>query len=163
MANHTSIDCFEKRGKKGYIFLIGDEMSHDVPKDHIKEYIGTTVEKDYTFDEVLSMAQKMYNVFFILPNMTQYYDDSAVNKFWKDRLGENFIKLDNPEGVAELIAATIGLCEGNVGVDQLEDDIVDAGGNRDVAVAISKSLSTIGSKTTGLSKTKLDGTGLTTL
>ncbi|HAO33838.1 MAG TPA: hypothetical protein DCQ84_12920, partial [Candidatus Competibacteraceae bacterium] len=24
-ATHTAIDCFEKRGKKGYLFTVGDE------------------------------------------------------------------------------------------------------------------------------------------
>ena len=28
MARHTSIDCHEKRGKRGYLFIIGDEMPY---------------------------------------------------------------------------------------------------------------------------------------
>lgn len=28
MARHASIDCHEKRGKRGYLFLVGDEMSY---------------------------------------------------------------------------------------------------------------------------------------
>ena len=27
-ARHTAIDCFEKRGRKGYLFMIGDEMAY---------------------------------------------------------------------------------------------------------------------------------------
>src|SRR5215470_12941620 len=30
MARHTATDCFEKRGKRGYLFIIGDEMPYDV-------------------------------------------------------------------------------------------------------------------------------------
>ena len=28
MARHTAIDCFEKRGRRGYLFIIGDEMAY---------------------------------------------------------------------------------------------------------------------------------------
>src|SRR6185369_14338805 len=28
MARHTTIDCFDKRGKRGYLFIIGDEMAY---------------------------------------------------------------------------------------------------------------------------------------
>src|SRR5215470_13811841 len=28
MARHTATDCFEKRGKRGYLFIIGDEMAY---------------------------------------------------------------------------------------------------------------------------------------
>lgn len=32
MARHTSIDCFEKRGKRGYLFMIGDELAYPKAK-----------------------------------------------------------------------------------------------------------------------------------
>ena len=28
MARHTAIDCYEKRGQRGYLFVIGDEMAY---------------------------------------------------------------------------------------------------------------------------------------
>ena len=28
MARHTALDCHEKRGKRGYLFIIGDEMAY---------------------------------------------------------------------------------------------------------------------------------------
>lgn len=28
IARHTAIDCWEKHGCKGYLFLIGDEMAY---------------------------------------------------------------------------------------------------------------------------------------
>ena len=28
MARHTAIDCFDKRGRRGYLFIIGDEMAY---------------------------------------------------------------------------------------------------------------------------------------
>lgn len=34
MARHTSIDCYEKRGKRGYLFMIGDELAYPKVKRH---------------------------------------------------------------------------------------------------------------------------------
>ena len=28
MARHTATDCFERRGRRGYLFIIGDEMAY---------------------------------------------------------------------------------------------------------------------------------------
>ena len=28
MARHTAIDCYAKRGRRGYLFVIGDEMAY---------------------------------------------------------------------------------------------------------------------------------------
>ena len=28
MARHTAIDCYDKRGRRGYLFIIGDEMAY---------------------------------------------------------------------------------------------------------------------------------------
>ena len=45
MARHTAIDCFEKRGKHGYCFIIGDEMPYPkVRKTHINKLIGDGLE-----------------------------------------------------------------------------------------------------------------------
>ncbi len=156
---YTSIDCLEKRNKKGYIFLIGDEKSHDLPKDHILKYIGVKEERDYSFKEILFNVQKKYNVFFILPKMTSYYDDPEINKFWKDALGENFLKIEDADDICELIASTIGLCEGNVEINQLPEDLINQGISSNTMHNVIKSLSII-KQTAQISKNRLEGTGL---
>jgi len=41
---HTSIDCFEKRGRKGYLFTVGDEpVLHDMPSRALKAIIAREV------------------------------------------------------------------------------------------------------------------------
>src|SRR5687767_2691575 len=47
MARHTSIDCFEKRGRRGYLFIIGDEMAY--PKvfgRHRRDILGESSGED---------------------------------------------------------------------------------------------------------------------
>jgi hypothetical protein len=164
MARHTAIDCFEKRGKKGYIFMIGDEKSHPLTRDQIKLYLGDTIEeKQLTFEEVYKEASKMYEIFFILPNQTSYYNDTEVNNYWKDKLGERFLKLEDPNAVAELIASTIGLMEGTAeDTDQIAKDLKDHGLTEDVAKAVTTSLTTI-LKSGNLKRDIGPGSGLTTL
>lgn len=162
LANYTSTDCFEKRGKKGYIFLIGDEMSHPISKEHIKQYIGVDVERDYTFDEVLVQIQEKYNVFYILPKLTSYYDDTEVNNFWKSRLGERFLKLEDPNAICELIATTIGLTEGNADIDQIDTDLTDEGTDENTKKAVRGTLAKL-SGNTAISQKSLRGTGLTSV
>ena len=40
-ARHTAIDCWEKRGRKGYLFIIGDEMAYPlVHRAHVNRLVG---------------------------------------------------------------------------------------------------------------------------
>ena len=41
MARHTAIDCYERRGRKGYLFTIGDELPYNVvKKEQVRQHIG---------------------------------------------------------------------------------------------------------------------------
>jgi hypothetical protein len=47
MARHTGIDCFEKRGRRGYLFVIGDEMPYPkVKPKEVAEVIGDGLRED---------------------------------------------------------------------------------------------------------------------
>ena len=46
-ARHTAADCWEKRRKKGYLFMIGDEMAYPfVNRAHVNRLIGTDPQAD---------------------------------------------------------------------------------------------------------------------
>ena len=64
-AKHTSIDSFEKRGKKGFLFTIGDADCHPtVMADKMERVFG---EHTSTFSstELANMAMEKYEVFHI--------------------------------------------------------------------------------------------------
>ena len=111
-AKHTSTDCFEKRQKKGYLFTMGDELSWDVPPEHIQRTFGYTPKESLSIKEVLRLAQEKYHVFHIVIAQGSNGKDPEVHKFWKDLLQEHTLILDDVEGVCELIAVTVGLNEG---------------------------------------------------
>jgi hypothetical protein len=41
MARHTAIDCYAKRGRRGYLFVIGDEMAYpQVKSAEVRGVVG---------------------------------------------------------------------------------------------------------------------------
>lgn len=115
-AMHTSIDCFEKRGKKGYLFTMGDEeVPGPLTRDQIKRFIGDDVQADYTSEELLRMAQKTYHVFHVIIEQGShccYGRLPAVQKGWKDLLGQNVLSVSDHTKLSEVIVSAIQVVEG---------------------------------------------------
>ncbi len=129
MAKHTSHDHMDKRGKKGYLFIIGDE--HAYPKLKKKEavdIIGSGPETDMPFADVLSEAQELYHVFFVIPSMTSHYNDPTLEKWWQERVGQqNILKLQDPSKICELIVSSVAICEQHATIEDLGvDGVADA-------------------------------------
>jgi len=111
----TALDRFEKRGEKGYLFIIGDEMAYDeVKASNVFDYAGGGLEVDLPFADLMEAAKKMWEIFFIFPKAGSYWNDDRVPDFWTPHIGQNFLRLEETEAVAELIGSTIGVCEGTV-------------------------------------------------
>ena len=64
-AKHTKLDCFEKRGKKGYIFTIGDADCHASVSDRNMQKIFSDDSRSYTLEELAEMASEKYKLFHI--------------------------------------------------------------------------------------------------
>lgn len=110
-AMHTSIDCLEKRGKKGYLFTIGDEgVPPSLTREQISRVCGDTVERDYTTLELLTLAQRMYHVFHIVVEEGSYGD--RFLPAWRALLGERALLLSDHTKLAEVIVSTMQIIEG---------------------------------------------------
>ena len=111
-ARHTSIDCFEKRKKKGYLFTVGDENPHKVlTRQQVKTIIGDDIEHDLTSAELLTMASRSYHVFHVLVEESGSCD-ASVKANWQNLLGERAIPMSDHTKLAELIVSTIQVNEG---------------------------------------------------
>lgn len=127
LAEYASMDCLEKRGKKGYLFIVGDELPYDsVRKEQIERLVGVKVESDIPLATVLDKVSEKFELFWVMPGGTMYWGHSIVEDPQRKRFGERFLKMEKPEEVGELIAATIGAFEG-YDVNQIATDLVDAG------------------------------------
>lgn len=147
MATRAKMDCLEKRGKKGYLFIIGDEHPYpEVKKSQVADVIGDSLEADMPLDEVVAMLLEKFEVFFIIPNMTTYFNDPALFNKWNSLFPERVLKLEDPAALCELIAATIAACEGFDSAT-IKDHLQEAGTSIVTADSVSKAVSKVGAKT----------------
>lgn len=148
-ARKTAIDCLEKRGKRGYCFLIGDEMPYgEVNRGEVQELIGDRLEASIPTEKIFRELQEKYFTFFIIPQGASHGSDKQVKKRWQDILGaEHVLVLEDPSSVAELIATQIGLCEEATSLDGAMEDLAEHGSKALVPVikaAVSKAYGTAG-------------------
>ena len=72
-ARHTAIDCYDKRGHKGYLFTIGDEMPYDVVrKQQVADVLGDKLRQDIATDQIVAEVQERYEYFHIIPTNTYH-------------------------------------------------------------------------------------------
>jgi hypothetical protein len=113
IARHTTIDCWEKRGQKGYLFILGDERLYPVVKaSQVNDIIGDGLQDDIPVEQIIEEVKKKWNVFWIMPGGTNHWGDHAVIDPMRKLWGQNFLLLENPDDVCELIISTIGVTEG---------------------------------------------------
>jgi hypothetical protein len=138
MARHTSIDCFEKRGRRGYLFVIGDEMAYGkVKAREVGRLIGDHTE-DLPLRRIVAEAQRLYDVHYLLPAGASYAGSRTVLDFWRDLLGQNTVEVDDTDAICETIALLIGLGEDAVDLDRGLRDLTDVGSG--AACTVSKAL-----------------------
>jgi hypothetical protein len=112
-ARHTSIDCFEKRGQKGFLFTIGDESSWDqLDAAALKALMGYPEASTVSDRQLLEEAQRAYHVFHIHINEASYRDNPDVLGYWRGMLGERLLILDDHNAIAETIASTVAVIHG---------------------------------------------------
>lgn len=99
---HTEIDCFEKRGQKGFLFTIGDEPClKELPQSALKKIMGEGQYQSFSHFELLDKAKEKYNVFHIHVNSGRGEDE------WKQLIGDNLIVVKNHKDVSKVIAEKI--------------------------------------------------------
>lgn len=114
-ANHTVHDSLIKRGKRGYLFTVGDEQApHDLTLNQLAEFIGDTPQVKQSSAEMLQDAQRMYDVFHVVIKEGDYARQSldAVMSSWTRLLGQHVIPLADHKKLGETIVAAIEVAEG---------------------------------------------------
>lgn len=141
LARHTSIDCWEKRGRKGYAFLIGDEKAYPVvDKQQVEKHIGDMLQESISLRQIIAEVERRYHFFFIFPRNASHGGDVEIQDFWRDLLGQRVIFLDDENAVSETIALTIGLTENAINLAEGEKDLSDAGASSTAIGAAAKAL-----------------------
>lgn len=150
LSRRTRTDAWDKRGRRGYAFLIADEMAYDkVSRSQVSKLIGADEEADIPFDDILAEAQEKWDIYYIMPEGSMYARGSWAAEqgeknfaFWSSRIGQNAIKLDDLDNLCEVIAVTIGIAEGTTTLSASLADLTEIGSP--AGGTVSKSLATIG-------------------
>lgn len=106
----TKTDSMIKRGKKGYLFTVGDEEPHrELTKAQIKTVFGDDVEADFNAKQLYDLACESWEVFHLKVNPGSRFRKAP----WVEIMGERVIDVSDHEKLAEVIVSTMQIIEGH--------------------------------------------------
>src|SRR3954447_4502470 len=69
MARHTALDSVAKRGRRGYLFLIGDEMPYPrVDPKEVRRFIGDDLREPIATEALVAELRRGYDVYYLMPS-----------------------------------------------------------------------------------------------
>lgn len=106
-SRHTSIDCYEKRKKKGILITVGDDgYQPKLLADDIKNIFGDTDVHDMSAKELLDEVNKKYEVYHICLEQGGSYRESDYEE-WKKLIGSHALKLSDYQKLPELLVSIL--------------------------------------------------------
>lgn len=138
-AQHTDMDCWVKRKKKGYLFLTGDELPYPAVSHHqIETLVGDKLDADIPIKEVIAAAAETFHIFFLIPDLKRR---QRCERRWRDLLGDHVICMEAPEDACAVAASIIALTEKTIAdVDSLASTLASNGIAGDRVSAIVRAL-----------------------
>lgn len=110
LAQHTDLDCWAKRRKRGYLFMTGDERPYPAVSRHqVEALLGEKLDEDIPIEEVIAAAAESYHLFFLIPDLQRRRNCEAR---WRELLGDHVICMESPQDTCAVAAAIVGLTEG---------------------------------------------------
>ena len=109
LAQHTDIDCWVKRKKRGYLFMTGDELPYPiVSRRQVEGLLGDQLDEDLPIEDVIAAAVETYHLFFLIPDLQRR---RQCEQRWRELLGDHVICMESHEDTCAVAAATVGLTE----------------------------------------------------
>lgn len=115
-AFHTEHDAMVKRGKRGYLFTVGDEeVPAALTAAQIKRFVGDDLQgAEISTRDCLEAAQRLYDVYHVVALEGSHARGArdTVLGGWRDLLGQRVIPLADHTKLAEVIVSAIEVAEG---------------------------------------------------
>jgi hypothetical protein len=109
LAQHTEMDCYVKRGRRGYLFMTGDENPYPVLSRHIVEsVVGDRLDDDVKAGEIVAELQKTFVPFFLIPDKGRR---ARCEESWRSLLGDHVLCMDSPDLVCYVAAGALLISE----------------------------------------------------
>lgn len=123
-ADHTATDSFEKRGKKGYLFTMGDEMPWPtVTAADVARLFGVEATEDETVESLIARASERWEIFHLYSLDGGYRDNKQIQERWRKLLGERLVMVEDSSLVCEIVAGIIHMLESAYDADRVVNDI----------------------------------------
>ncbi len=138
-ARHTAIDCVEKRGRRGYLFITGDEPPNPaVSRTQVERILGDKLKDDVPIGEIIEELQRTWEPFYLIPDPVR---GKRVGREWRDLLGDRVIVMDTPDDTSYACAGLVSLMENAVpDLGALVQRLEGSGLERKVARRVAKAL-----------------------
>jgi hypothetical protein len=138
-SRHTVMDCLEKRHRRGYLFITGDEPPNPVvSRAHIKKVIGDDVDADIPIGEVIEETQRSFEPFYLIPDPAR---GQKVGRAWRDLLGDRVVVMEGPDDTGYVAAGLVSILEGAVqSLGELVERLRKAGVSEHQSAAVAKAL-----------------------
>lgn len=124
-AKHTRMDCFEKRGEKGFLFTFGDEgPTPRLTRDDIRyvfEDQDCLKEAMLTPEECLAMASKKFYCYHVILHGSNYrYSGDEYTRKWRNLMENHVCDLSDHHYIPELVTTIFRMYEGLSKTEALE-------------------------------------------
>jgi hypothetical protein len=123
-AMRTKTDSFTKRGKKGYIFTIGDEeITPAIHSKHFKYHFGDGQQRTMTSQELFDIAFPEWNIFHVIvkegSHARAHFEE--VKYTWANVIGpQRTIPLEDHTMIGEVIVSAIEVAEGRTNTEVVD-------------------------------------------
>ena len=104
-ARHTDLDCW-KRGEKGVIITLGDEMLNPyLPQEQLAKATGDSLQGDIETGDLYIEASQKYDLYHIFVDHNSYTHKRCENdaKSFKDVIGENNVFIATVNEISDVI------------------------------------------------------------
>lgn len=123
--NYVKADAFNK-GKKGFLFTLGDECCPDkITPKQLKKIFGIDTEDEIPSEELLNAIAENWVVYHLVIEEGNFYSGrfrnhngpERIEESWAPLLGQNLIYVDKCENIPEII---VSILEAESGKDSKE-------------------------------------------
>lgn len=129
LAEHTDMDSWVKRKRRGYMFMTGNELPFPaISKHQVDSVIGDRLDSDIPTEDVVAALSETYHPFFLIPSADYA---GTCERTWRDLLGDHVIVMNSPSDTCYVAAGAIALTEGRAAnIDKLVQLLTDGGASQ---------------------------------
>jgi hypothetical protein len=110
VARHVALDCVQRRGQRGVMFITGDEGPNPGVSRHlVRTLIGDEIPEDIPIRDMITELQQTVEPFFLIPGRETAL---AIERPWRDLLGDRVVVMEHAEDTADIAAGLIALLQG---------------------------------------------------